>query len=209
MVINRTGTTIDQIDLNATLVDVSGDLSINGGRFIGSSKEIFRYSDAWLRINEDNDFTSGIYCGSGILRTDGEFQCGASGVDFKVTTAGVVTIASTCTATNFILSSDKRLKSDIEDLDIPHIPVNWKSFKMGKNSQVRYGLIAQELEVTNPELVRTDDKGMKSVAYIDLLVAKAAENDKEIKELKDKMAEKDRQIESLEKRLLRIEKLLK
>ena len=110
------------------------------------------------------------------------------------TASGGVIITGTATATNFILSSDRRLKENIQDLDIPHIPTAWKSFTMGEDSQIRYGVIAQELELTNPEFVRTDDEGMKSVAYIDLLVAK--------------MAEKDNQIKRLEQRLERLEKLI-
>ena len=86
------------------------------------------------------------------------------------------TFISTVTASNFILSSDKRLKEDIKKVDNKHIDVDWKTFKLkSDNSQNRYGVIAQELEEVHPEFVRTDDKGMKSVAYIDLLIAKIAE----------------------------------
>ncbi len=84
--------------------------------------------------------------------------------------------SSTVTATNFILSSDKRLKENIKKVDNKHIDVDWKTFEMKSNEgQSRYGVIAQELEEVHPEFVRTDDKGMKSVAYIDLLIAKIAE----------------------------------
>ena len=41
--------------------------------------------------------------------------------------------------------------------------------------QKRYGVIAQELEEVHPEFVRTNDEGMKSVAYVDLLIAKISE----------------------------------
>jgi len=107
-------------------------------------------------------------------------------VRLTTTNAGI-TITGTATATNFILSSDERLKENIQDLDIPHIPTAWKSFTMGEDKQIRYGVIAQELEETNPEFVRTDDDGMKSVAYIDLLVAKCAEQDKRIEMLESKL----------------------
>ena len=56
---------------------------------------MFRYNDAWLRINEDSDFTSGIYCGTSVVRTDGQFQVGSSGGKFKVTNAGNVTADGT------------------------------------------------------------------------------------------------------------------
>ena len=86
------------------------------------------------------------------------------------------TFTSTVTATNFILSSDKTLKNNIKEIDTSHIDVNWKNFELKSEPGVkRAGVIAQELEEKHPEFVRTDDEGMKSVAYIDLLIAKIAE----------------------------------
>ena len=86
------------------------------------------------------------------------------------------TFTSTVTATNFILSSDKTLKNNIKEIDTNHIDVNWKNFELKSEPGVkRSGVIAQELEEAHPEFVRTDEQGMKSVAYIDLLIAKIAE----------------------------------
>ena len=80
-------------------------------------------------------------------------------------------------ASNFILNSDRRLKEEITDVDIENLPVRWRKFKLKDDTDnyQRYGVIAQELEEHCPEFVRTDDEGNKSVAYIDLLVAKNAE----------------------------------
>ena len=83
-------------------------------------------------------------------------------------------VAGNVKATNFILSSDASLKEDVKDLNVK-VGAKWKSYKFKDEDEVRYGIIAQELEETNPELVKTDDKGLKSVKYIDLLVAKIAE----------------------------------
>jgi hypothetical protein len=76
-------------------ITVTGDGFFNGTKLEGDSKEMLRYNDSWLRVNPANEFTSGIYCGSGLLRTDGEFQVGSSGAYFKVTSAGNVTLAGT------------------------------------------------------------------------------------------------------------------
>ena len=112
------------------------------------------------------------------------------GIDYQnnetlrfITRSGVTTVpitfqmrAGTITATNFILSSDERKKTKVKDLSRDSISVNWKSFEMKENEgEYRTGVIAQELEEKHPEFVRTDDEGMKSVAYIDLLIAKIAE----------------------------------
>jgi hypothetical protein len=89
---------------------------------------------------------------------------------------GATTFVSTVTATNFILSSDKTLKENIKNIDSNYIHVDWKNFELKSEPGIkRYGVIAQELEEKHPEFVRTDDEGLKSVAYIDLLIAKIAE----------------------------------
>lgn len=84
------------------------------------------------------------------------------------------------TAADFIGSSDKRLKENIELL--PSIKINsiYRSFNFKTNTQQRIGVIAQELEIEHPEFVRTDEDGMKSVSYNDLHSA-------EIAYLKDKV----------------------
>ena len=85
-------------------------------------------------------------------------------------------MTGTCTATNFILSSDETLKDNIKEIESKHIDVNWKNFELKSEPGVkRSGVIAQELEKKHPEFVRTDDEGLKSVAYIDLLISKIAE----------------------------------
>lgn len=106
-----------------------------------------------------------------------------------------VTSTGTITATNFILSSDKRLKTGIR----PATDLNWVDdirfkefyFKAG-NGKLRYGVIAQEVEKINENLVNENEDGMKGVSYIDLLIAKVARQDEIINELIKK-------IENLEK----------
>ena len=95
---------------------------------------------------------------------------------YNLDVSGTGRFTAAVTATNFILSSDKRLKNNVEEVNNNHIDVNWKTFEMNsEEGQSRYGVIAQELEEVHPEFVRTDKEGMKSVAYIDLLIAKIAE----------------------------------
>ena len=93
-------------------------------------------------------------------------------------------VTSTVTATNFILSSDETLKDNIKEIDTKHIDVNWKNFELKSEPGVkRSGVIAQELEKKHPEFVRTDDEGLKSVAYIDLLISKIAELEARLEKL--------------------------
>ena len=95
---------------------------------------------------------------------------------------GSTTIAGAATATNFILSSDKTLKEKIKDIETKHVDVEWKNFELISEPGVkRSGVVAQELEEKHPEFVRTDKDGLKSVAYIDLLIAKIAELEARLK----------------------------
>ena len=64
---------------------VTGETYLNGTEIQGDGKTMLRYGDTWLRVNEDNEFTSGIYAGTGILRTDGNLQVGPSGGTLNVT----------------------------------------------------------------------------------------------------------------------------
>jgi len=87
-------------------------------------------------------------------------------------------------ANNFLLRSDERLKTKITDLPCDNIDVVWRSFELKSDEgNYRTGVIAQELEKTNPEFVDTDDKGFKSVKYVDLLIAKIAELEARLEKL--------------------------
>ncbi len=78
-------------------------------------------------------------------------------------------------AGNLILTSDARLKKDIEPVTgsmsklqrINGYQYHWKN--PGKDSTLQTGLLAQELEQTFPELVYTDAEGHKGVNYIGLI----------------------------------------
>lgn len=100
---------------------------------------------------------------------------------------GAISSTSTMTATDFILSSDKRLKKDISP-----IKCNWSDkiefvqYRMKSDPlKLRYGVIAQQVEKYMPELVTTNAKGIKSVSYIDLLIAKVADLENRIKQLEN------------------------
>ena len=111
-----------------------------------------------------------------VVRGDGKVGIGLTNPGKPLDVSGAGRFTSTLTATNFILSSDERLKTNIKEIETNHIDVNWKNFELKSEPGVkRAGVIAQELEEKHPEFVRTDDEGMKSVAYIDLLIAKIAE----------------------------------
>lgn len=90
-------------------------------------------------------------------------------------------------AHNFILSSDRRVKQNIKTAK----NLDWTSgirfvqfeSKNDTTHRQRFGVIAQEVEKLNPDVIYTDDKGMKSVGYTDLIIAKLAAMEQKINEL--------------------------
>lgn len=79
------------------------------------------------------------------------------------------------TAGNFLLSSDERLKRNIRGIQMDPVDVHYTEFEMKSDpGKKRYGVIAQELHLSHPELVNEDTKGFLSVKYIDLLVREVA-----------------------------------
>jgi hypothetical protein len=73
----------------------------------------------------------------------------------------------------FTQASDRRLKENIKNISktdkdkvLQLVP---KTYNLINEKNKRFGLIAQEVEELYPELVRQDDKGMKSMNYIELI----------------------------------------
>lgn len=61
-----------------TIIKLNGKQAIVG---------VYGTSYTWLRINDTNAFTSGVYFGSSIVRTDGSFQIGNAGANINMTTS--------------------------------------------------------------------------------------------------------------------------
>lgn len=86
-------------------------------------------------------------------------------------------------------NSDIRLKKNIKNIrfDASKIELKQFEFKTDSTNRTHYGVIAQEVEKIAPELVYTDEKGIKSVAYIDLIIAKLNALEKENAEMKEEI----------------------
>ena len=144
-------------------LQVNGNAAIYGAikGYTGSS------SNQYLSILQSSNLT---YISTGTTNETIYFGIG------PVANVTNISVAGTATATNFILSSDKTLKDKIKDIKTNHVDVKWKNFELISEPGVkRSGVIAQELETKHPEFIRTDKDGLKSVAYIDLLITKIAE----------------------------------
>jgi len=158
---------------------------LTGGVDFGTSTGTISHADTSSQASVNNssgtviqDITLDTYghiTGLASVNLDGRYYTETESDSRFVNVTGD-TMSGDLTATNFILSSDERKKTKIEDLSCDNIDVNWKSFEMKNNEgEYRVGVIAQELEIKHPEFVNTDTEGFKSVKYIDLLIAKIAE----------------------------------
>lgn len=108
---------------------------------------------------------------------------------FKFYETGAMTATGNITAHDFVGSSDERLKENIENFIPKKINSKYKTFNFigDADKQERIGVIAQELEETNPEFIRTNEEGIKSVSYSDLHSAEIAYLKSENEALKRKL----------------------
>ena len=75
---------------------------------------------------------------------------------------------------------------------------DWKDEKIDPHRQI--GFIAQDVEKIFPELVKTDDKGYKSMNYskvVTVLVESVKELDDENRELEDRIVRLENMVEML------------
>jgi len=129
--------------------------------------------------DSENDYTPFV------IDYDGRVGIGVTG-----TPTEKLEVVGNVKATNFLSSSDERLKKDIKKIEnalekidqLEGISFKWK--ETGKES---IGLIAQNVEGVLPELVSEDNEGLKSIQYgniVAVLIEAVKEQQKQIDELK-------------------------
>lgn len=125
---------------------------------------------------------------------------------FSIQGNGNAVLAGTLTQ-----SSDRRLKTNIQQLNnalsrveqLNGYTYNWKE-ELKKDAQTQIGLIAQEVEAIFPEVVNTDESGIKSVAYqnlVPVLIEALKEQQKQINELKSINLKYESKVDILETKL--------
>ncbi|WP_439582346.1 tail fiber domain-containing protein [Dyadobacter bucti] len=179
-------------------LDVSGRVRIrhNGGVTAGIYFDNSQTGSVGFVGMQNND-NVGLYIGNNWI--------------FTATSVGA-TVNGNLKVTGIITESDRRLKTDIVPVtnSLSHIyrlkgyNYYWKD--KARDQSLQTGLIAQEVEALFPELVKTDEKGMKSVNYIGLiphLIEAAKEQNKQIVTL----TEQNKQIVTLKERLEAVQQL--
>lgn len=136
--------------------------------------------------------------GTGTHSNDIFYQGGNVGIGIA-SPATSLDIAGTLQATNFLYTSDARLKMNIQKipnalsraLRLHGVMFDWKNKLNGVKDGYQIGLIAQEVEKVFPEAVFTNpDTGMKSVEYGNLvapIIEALKAQQREIDELKKQL----------------------
>ena len=134
--------------------------------------------------------TTSIYSNYSIaIRTNASGYVGIKNTNpteaLDVTGNGLFSGNLTCVA--LTQTSERDSKKDIFEIDkrkaksIPFKEYKYKS-SIDRSERKRYGVIVEDIEEFYPELVYTTSSGAKSVNYIDLLVKRVAELEKELED---------------------------
>ena len=103
-----------------------------------------------------------------------------------ITFAGNMTITGNLTALSYNTSSDERLKFIINTAPSGVSVLSPKQYEMISHPGIRrYGFVAQEVQNTFPDLVSTDETGMLTLNYLDIIALMI----QEIKDLKTTVQE--------------------
>ena len=198
------GVVVDNITIDGTEIDLSsGDLTIDvagdlvldtGGRDIK-----FNYAgthEANIHTGTGSTVFSTIVSDRDLAFAGNDGGSTITALTLDMSDAGAATFNSTVTAPNFNTTSDKTLKTNIVTLTNALDKVNTLrgvSFDWIKTKESEIGLIAQEVEEVVKESVHTNEDGIKSVKYgnmVALLIEAVKEQQVQINDLKKQIEEK-------------------
>lgn len=136
----------------------------------------------WSALNGSGGFTERMR-----IDSSGNLLVGTTSGSDKVTVNGDVS------ATNFNTTSDATLKTNVETLSgalNAVMSMRGVSFDWIENGNSEVGVIAQEVEEVIPDLVNTNEQGIKSVKYgnmVAVLIEAVKEQQKQIEYLKQQL----------------------
>lgn len=105
---------------------------------------------------------------------------------YKLDVNGTGRFTNTLYYSSLVQQSQADTKKDIDNIDKNKaiaIPFKQYKYKTGDTERVRYGVVVEDIEQYYPELVHIGEDGIKGVSYIDLLVKRVAELEKELEDI--------------------------
>jgi hypothetical protein len=120
------------------------------------------------------------------INDSGNVGIGTTTPSHKLDVTGTGRFTSTLTCQTLVQTSQRDQKKDIGDITKTKaisIPFKEYKYKSESGDRKRYGVVAEDIEAHYPELVHTDPNGVKGVNYIDLLVKRVAELEKELEDI--------------------------
>ena len=175
-----------------TKVSADGALQISGYNQVGGSTtgyhQLFEFKNTYASATTPKKFVR--LNSSGTLEWVNDAY---STVIMNLTDAGALTTTGNMNAPNFVLTSDARLKENIEPLGYGLDTV--KSFRpvsyvMKKTGEAQIGLIAQEVKSLVPEVVRRGPDNSLGITYdnlIAVLIKATQELDSKVTALSEKI----------------------
>jgi hypothetical protein len=116
----------------------------------------------------------------------GNVGVGQINPSYKLDVKGTGRFTDTLYYSSLVQQSQADTKKDIANIDknkATAIPFKQYKYKTGDTERVRYGVIVEDIEQYYPELVHTGEDGVKGVSYIDLLIKRVAELEKELEDI--------------------------
>jgi hypothetical protein len=145
----------------------------------------FSYSSGKLVVRNNSTTTT---TNQFTLDLDGKMGIGTTSPSYKLDVTGEGRFTGDLRCLSLIQTSQRDQKKDIADIDkskakaIPFKEYKYKSSIDGSERK-RYGVVVEDIEDDYPELVHTDADGIKGINYIDLLVKRVAELEKELEDI--------------------------
>jgi hypothetical protein len=134
------------------------------------------------------NYGNGITNEAMILNHQGRLGINNLSPSYLLDVGGDGRVNGTFTCVTLVQTSQRDQKKDIADIDkrkakaIPFKEYKYKSSIDGSERK-RYGVVAEDIENDYPELVHTGADGIKGINYIDLLVKRVAELEKELEDI--------------------------
>jgi hypothetical protein len=211
------------LDGNTGNMSLAGDVNVTGGLRTDSNMGVWfdngGGNDEYALTNVLTGGNNGAVYGNLYLKDDLGNTLNLSG-EGHVDASGNINAGGIVTAGTVTLTSDARLKTNINQLNnalsnvmkLRGVSYTWIDLKKTRKNQI--GVIAQEVEEIYPEFVHTNKDGMKSVNYSQMtavLIEAVKELNSKITNLENEnsaMKAELSKVSTLEEKINRIEKLL-